>query len=289
MPDYGHPLRFGSFVTPVNSPVAQPVDLAVLSERLGLDLVTVQDHPYQPSFHDTWTLLTWVAARTERIELAGNVLNLPLRQPAVLARSAASLDLLSGGRVSLGIGAGGFWDAIEAMGGRRLEPRDSVDALGEAVEIIRGIWDTTERRALRAGGSFHHVAGAKRGPAPAHRIPIWIGSYKPRMLRLTGAVADGWLPSLPYLEPGDLQRGNRTIDEAARAAGRDPREIVRLLNITPTEGVDDLVRMALEDGIGTFITMADDARTLQRFAEEIAPAVRERVQAEHARAGTPAD
>src|SRR6478672_7391316 len=146
MRDYGHPLRFGSFITPVNSPASAPVRLAVLSEQLGLDLVTFQDHPYQASFHDTWTLLTWVAARTERVHLSGNVLNLPLRQPAVLARSAASLDLLSQGRVSLGIGAGGFWDAIEAMGGRRLAPGQAVDALDEAIEVFRGIWDAAEPR-----------------------------------------------------------------------------------------------------------------------------------------------
>src|SRR6201993_2369305 len=109
MPDYGHQLRFGSFIAPVNPPASQPVRLAVLSEQLGLDLVTFQDHPYQPSFLDTWTLLSWVAAQTERVALSGNVVTLPLRQPAVLARAAASLDLLSGGRVSLGIGAGGFW------------------------------------------------------------------------------------------------------------------------------------------------------------------------------------
>src|SRR5882672_3268149 len=107
MPDYGHPIRFGSFITPVNAPASAPARLAVLSEQLGLDLVTFQDHPYQPSFLDTWTLLSWVAARTERVGVSGNVLNLPLRQPpAVLARAAASLDLLSGGRVTLGIGAG---------------------------------------------------------------------------------------------------------------------------------------------------------------------------------------
>ena len=98
MPDYGHPLRFGSFINPVNQPAQRPVDLAVLSEDLGLDLVTFQDHPYQAALHDTWTLLTWVAARTSRIHVSGNVLNLPLRQPAVLARALASLDLLSEGR-----------------------------------------------------------------------------------------------------------------------------------------------------------------------------------------------
>src|SRR5882672_4182916 len=107
MPDYGHPLRFATFISPANSPAHRPVELAQLSERLGFDFVTFQDHPYKADFLDTWTLLSWVAARTERIGLSGNVLNLPLRQPpAVLARAAASLDLLSGGRVTLGIGAG---------------------------------------------------------------------------------------------------------------------------------------------------------------------------------------
>jgi len=285
MPDYGHPLRFGSFITPANSPASQPVRLAVLSEELGFDLVTFQDHPYQASFLDTWTLLSWAGAQTERVQLSGNVLNLPLRQPAVLARSAASLDLLSGGRVSLGIGAGGFWDAIEAMGGRRLGPGQAVDALDEAIDVIRGIWDAAERRPLRAGGKYYRVAGAKRGPAPAHDIPIWIGAYKPRMLRLTGRKADGWLPSLSYLQPGHLQRGNRAIDEAAAAAGRDPREITRLLNVAGSESADDLARLALEDGISTFIVMGDDERGLRYFATEIAPAVREQVDRTRAERG----
>ena len=123
MPDYGHPLRFGTFISPTNSPAHRPVELSQLSERLGFDLVTFQDHPYLSNFLDTWTLLSWVAARTERIGISGNVLNLPLRQPpAVLARAAASLDLLSGGRVTLGIGAGNYWDSIEAIGGRQIDP-----------------------------------------------------------------------------------------------------------------------------------------------------------------------
>src|SRR5882724_8462210 len=168
MPDYGHPIRFGSFITPVNSPASAPVRLAVLSEELGFDLVTFQDHPYQPSFLDTWTLLSWVAARTDRVQLSANVLNLPLRQPAVLARSAASLDLLSGGRFELGIGAGGFWDAIEAMGGRRLTPGQSIRALEEAITIIRALWATDERGGVRVDGAYYQVNGTKRGPAPAH-------------------------------------------------------------------------------------------------------------------------
>lgn len=285
MPDYGHPIHFGTFITPQNSPAQSPVDLAVLSETLGYDLVTFQDHPYQPGFHDTWTLLTWAAARTTRIHLSGNVLNLPLRQPAVLARSAASLDLLSGGRLDLGLGAGGFWDAIEAMGGRRLTPGQGVDALSEAIDIIRGIWNAGERGGLRVAGDYYSVTGAKRGPAPAHDIPIWLGAYKPRMLRLIGTKADGWLPSLGYMKPGDLEAGNAAIDTAAVDAGRHPREIRRLLNIGPDQSANQLVDLALENGIGTFIVAADDPRTLAAFAD-IIPQVRESVAAERAERGT---
>ncbi|CAN5601002.1 hypothetical protein BH10ACT7_BH10ACT7_19120 [soil metagenome] len=286
MPDYGHPLQFGTFVTPVNSPPEQPVLLAQLSEELGFDLVTFQDHPYQAAFHDTWTLMTWVAARTERIHLAGNVLNLPLRHPAVLARSAASLDLLSGGRLELGLGAGGFWDAIEAMGGTRLTPGQGVDALSQAIDVIRGIWDAGDRTPLRAGGEYHSVSGAKRGPAPAHDIPIWIGALKPRMLRLIGTKGDGWLPSLPYLQPGDLAAGNAAIDQAASDAGRDPREIRRLLNVGGATEPEEIIRLAREDGVSTFIIMGDDPAAMQRFAEFM-PDIRDAVAAGRSASGTP--
>ncbi|NPC95196.1 LLM class flavin-dependent oxidoreductase [Nocardioides sp. zg-DK7169] len=276
MADYGHPLRFGSFITPGAAPPQRGVELAVLSEELGYDLATFQDHPYQPSFLDTWTLMSYAAARTERIHLSGNVLNLPLRPPAVLAKSVASLDLLSGGRVALGLGAGGFWDAIEAYGGTRLAPGESVDALAEAIAIIRGVWDTSERSVLAVDGAHHRVHGAKRGPAPAHAVPIWLGALKPRMQRLIGRAADGWLPSMPYLRPGDLARGMRVIDDAARDAGRDPAEVVRLLNIAPGTGADELVRLAVEDGVSTFIVMGDDEAGLRRFAT-LADEVRDRV------------
>lgn len=300
MPDYGHALEFGTFITPANDPPEQPLELALLSEELGYDLVTFQDHPYQPAFHDTWTLLTWVAARTSRIRLAANVHNLPLRPPAVLARAAASLDLLSGGRFELGIGAGGFWDAIEAMGGRRLTPAESVTALEEALDVIRGIWDVDSRGPLRAGGEFHRVDGAKRGPAPAHEMAIWIGAYKPRMQRLVARKGDGWLPSLPYLAGDALREGNAVIDDEAGRVGRDPREIRRLLNIggrfqaqradrfqgPPEAWVDDIAGLALEEGIGTFTLSSDDPQTLATFATEVMPAARERIADERARRGT---
>ncbi|GAA4344414.1 LLM class flavin-dependent oxidoreductase [Microbacterium rhizosphaerae] len=280
--DYGHDLQFGTFITPRNSPPRAPVELARLSERLGYDLVAFQDHPYQPRFHDTWTLLSYVAATTTTIQLAPDVANLPLRQPAVLARAAASLDLLSGGRFNLGLGAGGFWDAIEAMGGRRLTPGQSVDALAEAIEIIHGIWDPDVREPLH-GGDLYPVRGAKRGPAPAHRIPIWIGAYRPRMLRLTGRMADGWLPSLGYLQRADLADGNARVDDAATDAGRDPRDVRRLLNISGGEGTEAIAALALEHGFSTFISAGDDPAAAERYAAEVIPAVRQTVASERAR------
>ena len=300
MTDYGHDLAFGTFLTPQNRDPHVPVRLAQLTEAAGLDLVTFQDHPYQPGFLDTWTLLSWVAAQTERVTVAGNVLNLPLRPPAVLARSAASLDLLSGGRFALGLGAGGFWDPIEAMGVERLTPGESVQALDEAIDIVRGIWDARERRALRVHGDHYRVDGAKRGPEPAHDIPIWLGAYKPRMQRLIARKAHGWLPSLAYLKDGDLQRGNAIIDETAGSVGRDPAEIRRLLNlggaVLPTsqgflqgpveQWVDELSALALEDGIGTFILASDDPQLIQVFGQEVAPAVRARVASERTTSGT---
>jgi alkanesulfonate monooxygenase SsuD/methylene tetrahydromethanopterin reductase-like flavin-dependent oxidoreductase (luciferase family) len=300
MSDYGHDLLFGSFITPTNADPQAPVRLAVSSEAAGLDLATFQDHPYQPGFLDTWSLMAYVAARTERIGLSGNVLNLPLRPPAVLARAVASLDLLSGGRVELGLGAGAFWDAIEAMGGRRLTAGQAVIALSEAIDVIRGVWDTSTRQPLKVEGTYYGVHGAKRGPAPVHPVGIWLGAYKPRMLTLTGQKADGWLPSLGYMKTQqELADANARIDEAAAAAGREPSAVRRLLNVggtftTGTNGgflqgpvsqwVEQLGALTLEHGFSGYILMGDDEGSLRVLGDEVAPAVRALV-AEHRGAG----
>jgi alkanesulfonate monooxygenase SsuD/methylene tetrahydromethanopterin reductase-like flavin-dependent oxidoreductase (luciferase family)/hemerythrin-like domain-containing protein len=274
------------------------LELARLADVVGLDLVSFQDHPYQPRFLDTWTLLSVVAAVTTNVRVAPNVANLPLRHPVVLARSAASLDILSGGRVELGLGAGTFWDAIAANGGRKLTPGQSVDALAEAIEIIRQTWHN-EGRGVRLRGEHYAVDGAKPGPAPAHRIEIWLGAYKPRMLRLTGTTADGWLPSQAYLELDQLPAMNAAIDEAAVDAGRRPEQIRRLLNVNgsfgtgagflegaPEQWAEQLAELTLSTGTTVYILAADSADDLRRFAEEVAPATRELV--ERAR-GAPAE
>ncbi len=294
MPDYGHDLRLGAFLTPQSRRPQDVVALAQLSEQSGLDLVSFQDHPYQPALLDTWTLLSYVAAATEHIHLAPDVLNLPLRQPAVTARAAASLDLLSGGRVSIGIGAGGFWDGIVAMGGPHRTAGESIEALGEAIEVLRQMWNVGARGDVRVEGKHYRVIGAKRGPEPAHDIPIWVGAYKPRALRLLARTADGWLPSLPYIDARGIgiARSNETIDEAAVAAGRDPREIRRLLNVdVVARSVDDWVEQLLpfvvEHGFGTLILGSDDPRTIRTFGEEVGPALRSAVERERRVAGTP--
>lgn len=295
MTDYGHDLLFGSFVNPVARPAQHAVDLAIASERAGLDLVTFQDHPYQPSFLDTSTLLTYVASKTERVAVGGNVTSLPLRPPLGLARTAATVDRLSGGRFRLGIGAGAFWDGIAAMGGRRLSPGQGTLALQEAIGLIRDAWDPDQTGPLQHEGRFYRVTDGDRAPVAHGPIPIWVGSYKPRMLALTGALGDGWLPSIEYIEGGvhGIAEANAQIDDAALEAGRDPAAVRRLMNFMranlartgqgfldgpPQAWVDRLTMLALDHGFSAFMIAGDDPTTIARFGAEVAPAVRENVE-----------
>src|SRR3954468_16233437 len=154
-------VRLGIFVVPDATDPARTVEQIVAADRAGLDVVGVQDHPYQRRFFDTWTLLAYVAARTERVRLLTDVVNLPLRPPAMLAKAAASLDVLSGGRVDVGLGAGAFWDAVAAMGGPRRTPKESVDALDEAITILRAFWDGES--SVQFEGQHYRVNGARPG------------------------------------------------------------------------------------------------------------------------------
>ena len=272
-------VRLGIFVVPDATDVASTVEQIVAADRSGLDVVGVQDHPYQARFLDTWTLLSYVAARTERIRLVPDVVNLPLRPPAVLAKAAASLDVLSGGRVELGIGAGAFWEGVEAMGGPRRTPKESVDALEEAIAVLRGFW--SGERSVKVEGEHYRVRGARPGPPPAHPIGIWIGAYGPRMLRITGRLGDGWLPSLGarYLDPDDVPRMQGAVDDAAKAAGRDPREIERAVNVMAEEAdADALARIAVDLRFTTLLVGVprdDPVGFVSRLGEEVAPRVRE--------------
>jgi alkanesulfonate monooxygenase SsuD/methylene tetrahydromethanopterin reductase-like flavin-dependent oxidoreductase (luciferase family) len=281
------PVLFGANVDPLWQPADLPVRHALSVERLGLDLVTIQDHPYQAAFYDAWTLLTYLAGRTERVTLVPTVATLPLRPPAMLAKSAATLDLLSGGRVRLGLGAGAFWDAIAAMGGPRRSPKEAVAALAEAVEVISAMW--SDERAVTVKGEYYRIAGVHPGPRPSAGLGGWLGAYGPRMLALTGAAADGWLPSHAFLGVDALPAAIRRIDDAALAAGRDPAGLRKVYNISGLVGpeTDEPFRGSVAQwveqlaavhalGMNGFVYWpADDhERQIARFAEEVVPAVR---------------
>ncbi len=291
MTDYGHQLRFGIFPAPAAGTEHQLLELAQLADVRGLELFSVQDHPYQARHLDAWTLLAVVAARTSQLTVAPNVANLPLRQPVVLARSAATLDRLTGGRVELGLGAGAFWDAIVAAGGQRRTPRQAVDALVEAIAVIRSVWSGTGT--VRVDGEHYRVHGLHAGPTPAHPVPIWLGAYGPRMLRVTGRLADAWIPSMGYTRLEDLSGMNDQIDAAAASAGRSSADIRRMYNLSgrfgtgagflegaPREWAEQLAALALDEGISDFVLGTDDADDVRRFADEVAPAVRDLVAAE---------
>lgn len=289
MTDYGQELEFGAFLTPDAAQPRRVLELAQLAEVAGLDLVTLQDHPYQPRHLDAWTLLTAIGARTSAIRLSTNVANLPLRPPVVLAKAAASLDVLTGGRVELGLGAGGLWDPIVAAGGPRRSPGEAVEALEEAIQVMRAFW---EGGTVRFEGDHYRAKGLHAGPAPSRPIPIWLGAYKPRMIRLTGRLADAWVPSLGYADPPVLPELNAILDDAAAAAGRAPSEIRRIYNVfgrfgrgsgflqgEPGAWAEQLAQLTLETGMSTYILGSDDPDDLRRFAAEVAPATRELVLA----------
>jgi alkanesulfonate monooxygenase SsuD/methylene tetrahydromethanopterin reductase-like flavin-dependent oxidoreductase (luciferase family) len=270
--DYGRPIQFGFFVIPDATQPLRALEQAVNADAAGIDLIGIQDHPYQHRFHDAWTLIAAIAARTKRVTVFPDVANLPLRPPAMLAKAAASLDLLSNGRVELGLGAGGFWPAIKAMGGPDRTAGDSVSALEEAIEVIRLVW--SGGRGVRFDGRFYQLAGLNAGPPPAHPIGIWLGAYRPRMLALTGRAADGWVPSLGYLKADDMREASARVDDAARAAGRDPSAIRRVVNVGSDLTAEAFSTLALEHGFDTFI-VGEDAP--DSFIHDVVPRVRELV------------
>jgi len=222
-------LTLGSSIIPDADSLAQNRELVRVVDDGGLALVGIQDHPYQRHFLDTWSLIATLLSETTRVSFFTDVASLPLRPPAVLAKAAASLDVLGGGRFELGLGAGGLPDLIANFGGVRRTPGESVEALEEAIEVIRLLW--SERRSVSFDGKHYRLNDARPGPRPAHPIGIWVGAFKPRMLRLVGRKADGWLPSLGVLTRAQLRDGNELIDAVAVRAGRDPATIRRIVNV----------------------------------------------------------
>ena len=222
-----------------------------------------------------------------------------MRPPAMIAKAGASLDVMSGGRFELGLGAGAFWDAVGGMGGTVRERGERLPALEEAMYLIRAALDVgPERRVVRGPGPHYPISGYPPGPPPAHRVEIWVGAMKPGALRLSGRLADGWLPGGGISRIDDFPALNAQIDAAATAAGRDPRSIRRIVNINgaitdspietqpgtlvgpPQAWIDTLTHWSLDFGVDGFVFWPadNDPDQVRRFGTEVAPLVRARLK-----------
>jgi alkanesulfonate monooxygenase SsuD/methylene tetrahydromethanopterin reductase-like flavin-dependent oxidoreductase (luciferase family) len=294
----GPELRFGVSLPPRARDLDAHLELIEAAEAGGLDLVGVMDHPYIPRDLDTFSLLAALLARTERLRFFPDVAALPLRPPAVLAKAIASMDILSGGRIELGIGAGGYWDRLHGFGAERRTTGDALAALEEAIGLIRAVWSGAS--GVSRAGRFYRLEAANTGPVPAHPIGIWVGAQGPRALRLTGRLADGWAAPIPsYLPYQDWGQAQQTIDESARATGRDPRQITRIAQLVGTVtddpgpewtpcGADPirasaeqwaklLARLARELRFDTFVFWPErpTVQQVQRFAGQVVPHTRQ--------------
>ncbi|MDG4829813.1 LLM class flavin-dependent oxidoreductase [Solwaraspora sp. WMMD1047] len=263
-PAPGHPVLVGILLPPGDP--AEAVELAVASERLGYDLVIVSDDAGtgdDGTGADSWATLAWIAARTERIGLVAAGLDVTLRPPAVLARAAASLDLLAGGRVTLAL-------------------RPTAGA-ADAVAVLRGLWDTAARRAYHPG-SHHRLAGAEPGPAPAHDLAVWFGGADPAGVEVAGKLADGWLGALDPAAPEELAGQLKLLDEAATRAGRDPRELRRAVTVSGVRAQPaDLAAVVTEHAVGALILRLDGTaprrQQLDEFPAGLPQAIRQALPA----------
>ena len=285
----GGRLLLGVGIPTSTRPAVDPVAFAVRAEELGFDFVSAPDHPAgtAPTF-ETWTLLSWIAAATSRIGIAPRVLGVPYRAPAMVAKMTESFDRLSGGRLILGLGAGSADDEHRAFGLGVRSPREKTTGLEEAITVIRGLWSTSE---FSFRGELYRTDDATIEPKPARAIPIWLGTFAPRALAVTGRLADGWIPSLSYAGP-DVIRGMRErVLEAARRAGRNPAEITCVYNVEvelrdrpgretarlvgPPAFVAERIHSFAELGFSAFnIIVGNDAERLDELAAEVVPLLR---------------
>jgi alkanesulfonate monooxygenase SsuD/methylene tetrahydromethanopterin reductase-like flavin-dependent oxidoreductase (luciferase family) len=284
-------LIFGAGVPASAAPGDDPAGFAQEAERLGYDFVSAADHPCggDPSY-ETTVMLTWIAACTSQIKVTSRVLAVPFRRPAIVAKLAASLDLLSGGRFIIGLGAGYSDEEIAALGGPVLSPGEKIDGLAEAVQVIRGAWTHS---GYTQHGHHHSVRDLDMEPKPTRPIPVWLGTFGPRALAVTGRLADGWIPSLGYMPFEEIPAMRRRIDAAAEAAGRRPDEIRGILNVSiridpdaqpqpdVVTGSASQVVSRLRDLLGlgftgfNFIASGPGRiANMQRIAEEVLPALR---------------
>lgn len=191
-------------------------------------------HSYsnQTSFHEPFVFLGFAAAITTQLEFATGVLILPRRPAVLVAKQAAEVDVLSGGRLRLGVAVGGNWVEYEALGqdfhnrGRRIE---------EQIEVMRKLW--TEESVVYHG-EWHHISDAGLNPRPIQQpIPVWMGGFHENVLRRIGRIGDGWITGSG--SPDALSRARSIIHGAATEAGRDPSAIGLEVRPSVTAGIPD--------------------------------------------------
>ena len=195
-------------------------------------------YTHETMFHEPLVLFGYLAALTQRIELVTEILILPQRQTALVAKQAAQVDVLSGGRLRLGVASG--WNAVEyeALGqdfhtrGRRLE---------EQVALLRALWADP---VVTFEGRFDHVTLAGIHPRPTRAIPIWFGGMADAVIDRVGRIGDGWFPQ--YREPALLAEGIARVRAAAVAAGRDPDALGYESAVTVADGVPAAIERAHE-------------------------------------------
>jgi alkanesulfonate monooxygenase SsuD/methylene tetrahydromethanopterin reductase-like flavin-dependent oxidoreductase (luciferase family) len=216
-------LSFGLSVSTSAENGADPVAAAQRAEALGFDFISAPDHPEgtDPTL-ETWTMLAWIAASTSRLGIASKVLGVPFRPPALTAKMAETMDRLSNGRLILGLGGGYSDDEIRALGLPARTPGEKITGLEDTIHILRGLWS---QQRFSYHGTISRVDAAEMEPKPRRRIPIWLGTFGPRALDLTGRLADGWIPSIGFAPPEVIPDMRARILAGAREAGRDPREI----------------------------------------------------------------
>jgi probable F420-dependent oxidoreductase len=205
---------------------ATTVEAAGYTHVLAYDHVLGADPANRPGwtgytdkslFHEVFVLFGYLAAITTKLELVTGVLVLPQRQTALVAKQAAEVDVLSGGRLRLGVGIG--WNHVEYEAlGVPFKQRGAL--LEEQVDILRKLWADP---VISYDGTYHHINEAGLNPLPQRQIPIWFGGSADAVLRRTGRIGDGWMPQSAPDEKARKQL--ETIREAAVDAGRDPNSI----------------------------------------------------------------
>jgi probable F420-dependent oxidoreductase len=198
-------------------------DYAQLADELGLTHLRVPDQVLRPDsgpLHEPMTLMAYIAGVTERIELVPSVIVLPSRQTALVAKQAAELDVLSGGRLRLGIGVGNSKEEYRALG---VDFHTRGARCDEQLELLRLLWT---QESVDFEGRFDRVSGAGLNPLPVQRpIPIWIGARpvpSDAVVQRIGRHASGWFV---LCDPEQFEEVSGRIAAAAETAGRNPAEI----------------------------------------------------------------